>query len=180
MQPSAAECSWVQPTTYARRCPTASENNFKLRNLHAITELISMTQCVRRAIAEAKQRCSVIGCRTINLLSRAPPCFRRHVKQVPAAFAVVSARSSIKDGWRQTGGWSYKYCRIFTTTWWKACCTDPTQWYKGRKKNNAAYFYLMEDSIFYSRLQNALPSNPTPFVKWNTYISMDTPMCRYL
>jgi hypothetical protein len=31
-----------------------------------------------------------------NLLSRAPPCFGRHVKQlVPAAFAIVSIHSSI-------------------------------------------------------------------------------------
>jgi hypothetical protein len=46
---------------------------------------------LRRAIAEAKQRWSVIGWVTENLLSRAPPCFGRHVKPlVPAAFAVVS------------------------------------------------------------------------------------------
>jgi hypothetical protein len=47
---------------------------------------------LQRAIAEATQRWSVIGWLTKNLLSRAPPCFRRHVKPlVPAAFAVVSA-----------------------------------------------------------------------------------------
>jgi hypothetical protein len=34
----------------------------------------------RRTIAEVKQRWSVIGWVTKNLLSRAPPCFRRHVK----------------------------------------------------------------------------------------------------
>jgi hypothetical protein len=46
---------------------------------------------LRRAIAEVKQRWSVIGCVTKNLLSRAPPCFGRHVKPlVPAAFADVS------------------------------------------------------------------------------------------
>jgi hypothetical protein len=45
---------------------------------------------LRRAIAKVKQRWSVIGCVTKNL-SRAPPCFARHVKPlVPAAFAVVS------------------------------------------------------------------------------------------
>jgi hypothetical protein len=34
-----------------------------------------------------------------NLLSRAPPCFGRHVKLlVPAVFAVVSTHSSFKDG----------------------------------------------------------------------------------
>jgi hypothetical protein len=26
------------------------------------------------------------------------------------------------------------YCRIFNTTWWNTCCTDPIQWDKGRKK----------------------------------------------
>jgi hypothetical protein len=34
----------------------------------------------RRTIAEVKQCWSVIGWVTKNLLSRAPPCFRRHVK----------------------------------------------------------------------------------------------------
>jgi hypothetical protein len=44
-----------------------------------------------RAIAGVNQRWSVIGSVTKNLLSRAPPCFRRHVKPlVPAAVAVVS------------------------------------------------------------------------------------------
>jgi hypothetical protein len=44
-----------------------------------------------RAIAEVKQRWSVIGWVTKNLLSRAPPCLGRQVKPlVPAAFAVVS------------------------------------------------------------------------------------------
>jgi hypothetical protein len=37
-----------------------------------------------------------------KLLSRAPPCFRRHVELlVPAAFAVVSTYSSFKESWRQ-------------------------------------------------------------------------------
>jgi hypothetical protein len=41
---------------------------------------------LRRAIAEAKERWSVFGWVTKNLLSRAPPCFGRHVKPlVPAA-----------------------------------------------------------------------------------------------
>jgi hypothetical protein len=40
-----------------------------------------------------------------NLLSLAPPCFRRHVKLlVPAVFAVISIHSSFKEGWRQAGG----------------------------------------------------------------------------
>jgi hypothetical protein len=34
-----------------------------------------------------------------NLLSRAPPCFGRHVKPlVPVAFAIVSTYSSFKEG----------------------------------------------------------------------------------
>jgi hypothetical protein len=50
---------------------------------------------LRRTIAEVKQRWSVIGWVTKNLLSRAPPCFGRHVKTlVPAAFAVVSTHQS--------------------------------------------------------------------------------------
>jgi hypothetical protein len=37
-----------------------------------------------------------------NLLSRAPPCFRRHVKPlVSAAFAVVSTHSSFKMSGRR-------------------------------------------------------------------------------
>jgi hypothetical protein len=40
---------------------------------------------LRRAIVEVKQRWSVIGWVTKNVLSRALPCFRRHVKPlVPA------------------------------------------------------------------------------------------------
>jgi hypothetical protein len=44
-----------------------------------------------RAIAEVKQRRSVIGWVTKNVSPRARLCFRRHVKSlVPAAFPVVS------------------------------------------------------------------------------------------
>jgi hypothetical protein len=46
---------------------------------------------LRRAIVEVKQRWSVIGWVTKNVLSRAPPCFGKHVKVLaPVAFAVVS------------------------------------------------------------------------------------------
>jgi hypothetical protein len=46
---------------------------------------------LRRAIAEVKQRWSIIGWVTKNLLSRAPPCFGRHVKSlILGAFAVFS------------------------------------------------------------------------------------------
>jgi hypothetical protein len=42
-------------------------------------------RALRRAIAEVKQRWSIIGWVTKNLLSRVPPCFGRDVKPfVPA------------------------------------------------------------------------------------------------
>jgi hypothetical protein len=69
-----------------------------------------------------------------NSLSRSPLCFGRHVKPlVPVAFAVVSTRSRFKDVWGQAGGRKTN-CRIFITTWWKTCCTDPTSWNKGRQE----------------------------------------------
>jgi hypothetical protein len=37
---------------------------------------------LRRAIAEVKKLWSVIGWVTYNLLSRAPPCFGRHVRLI--------------------------------------------------------------------------------------------------
>jgi hypothetical protein len=43
------------------------------------------------AIVEVKQRWSVIGWVTKNLLSRGPPCFERHVKPlVPAALTALA------------------------------------------------------------------------------------------
>jgi hypothetical protein len=51
----------------------------------------SAVSALRRAIVEVKQRWSVVGCVTKNLLSQAPPCFGRHVKPlVTAAFVVIS------------------------------------------------------------------------------------------
>jgi hypothetical protein len=44
---------------------------------------------LRRVIAEVKQRWSVIGWVTKNLLSRAPPCFGRHVETRKAAWWVI-------------------------------------------------------------------------------------------
>jgi hypothetical protein len=56
-----------------------------------VVELDGPVSALRRAIAEVRQRWSVIGWVTKNLLSRAPPCFGRHIKQlVPVAFAVIS------------------------------------------------------------------------------------------
>jgi hypothetical protein len=53
---------------------------------------------LRRAIAEVKQRWSVIGWVSKNLLTRAPPCCGRHVKPlVPAAFAIVSTYQSARQ-----------------------------------------------------------------------------------
>jgi hypothetical protein len=50
------------------------------------------------ACAEIKQDWSVIRWVTKNILSRAPPCFGRHVKPlVPAAFAVVSTHQFALD-----------------------------------------------------------------------------------
>jgi hypothetical protein len=46
---------------------------------------------LRRAIVEVKQRWSVIGWVTKNVLSPAPPCFGMHIELlVPIAFVVVS------------------------------------------------------------------------------------------
>jgi hypothetical protein len=50
-----------------------------------------VVSALRRAIEEVKQRWSVIVFVTKKILSRAHPCFRRHVQPlVPAAFTVVS------------------------------------------------------------------------------------------
>jgi hypothetical protein len=49
-------------------------------------------------IAEAEQRWLVIKWVTKNLLSRAPPCFGRHVKSlVPPASVVISTQQSALD-----------------------------------------------------------------------------------
>jgi hypothetical protein len=51
---------------------------------------------VRREILKAKERWSVFRWVTKNLLSRAPPCFGRHVKPlVTAGFAVVSTHPAL-------------------------------------------------------------------------------------
>jgi hypothetical protein len=53
---------------------------------------------LRRVIAEVKQLGGVIRWVIKNLLSRAPPCFGRHVKPlIPAALAVVSAHQPALD-----------------------------------------------------------------------------------
>jgi hypothetical protein len=45
---------------------------------------VSAISALWRAIAEVKQRWSVVEWMTKNLLSRAPPCFGRHVKRLVA------------------------------------------------------------------------------------------------
>jgi hypothetical protein len=69
---------------------------FKIKVEEKVEELDGpAVSALRRAITEAKQRWSAIGWVTKKLFSRAPPCFRRHVKPlVPAAFAVVSTHQS--------------------------------------------------------------------------------------
>jgi hypothetical protein len=45
---------------------------------------------------DVRLACDRIGWLTKNVLSRAPPCFRSHVKPlVPAAFAVVSTHQAV-------------------------------------------------------------------------------------
>jgi hypothetical protein len=70
--------------------------------LHDNTEELDgpAVTALERAIAAVKQRWSVIGWVTKNVLSRAPPCFGRHVKQLdPAAFAVVSTHQRTRPAW---------------------------------------------------------------------------------
>jgi hypothetical protein len=63
--------------------------------IYSLRSSMSYGQWAQRAIAEAKQRWSVIGWVTQIWLFWAPPCFRRHAKPlVPAAFAVVSTYQS--------------------------------------------------------------------------------------
>jgi hypothetical protein len=70
---------------------------------------------LRRAIAEVRQRWSGIGWVTKNLLSRAPPCFGRHVKLlVPVAFASTPVSRRVRHAADRKNK-----CRIFITTWWK-------------------------------------------------------------
>ncbi|RVE46257.1 hypothetical protein evm_009081 [Chilo suppressalis] len=78
------------------RCPKDGvpkyDNNKKRENNNALRARWRRWLERSSAIVEVKQlsQWSVIGWATKNLLSRAPPCFRRHVKPlVPATFAVV-------------------------------------------------------------------------------------------
>jgi hypothetical protein len=65
---------------------------FNLKVVYILEELDGLAiSALRRAIAEVKQRWSVIGWVAKNLLSRVRSCFGRHVKPlVLAIFAVVS------------------------------------------------------------------------------------------
>jgi hypothetical protein len=64
--------------------------------LTLLVELDGAVSALRRVIAEVKQCWLVIGWVTKNLLSRAPPCFGRHVKPlVPAVFEVVGTHKPV-------------------------------------------------------------------------------------
>jgi hypothetical protein len=71
----------------------------------------SAVSVFRRAIAEIKQRWSVIGWVTKNVLSRTPPCFGRHVKPlVPGAFTVISTHQPALGA--RGGLWPVSLCVI--------------------------------------------------------------------
>jgi hypothetical protein len=54
-----------------------------------------VVSALQRAIVEVKQRWSVIGWMTKNVIYRVPPCFRKHFKPlIPAAFAVANTHQS--------------------------------------------------------------------------------------
>jgi hypothetical protein len=86
-----------------------------------IEELDGPVVCaLRHAIAEVKQRGSVIGWVIKNLLSRAPPCFGRHFKPlVPAAFAVVSTHQPALGP--RGGLWPVLLCLIHKES---LCCSE--------------------------------------------------------
>jgi hypothetical protein len=59
----------------------------------------SVVSALRCAIAEVKQRWSVIGWMIKNVLSRVSPCFGRHVKAlVLSAFTVFSTHQPTRGG----------------------------------------------------------------------------------
>jgi hypothetical protein len=71
-----------------------------------VQELDGPAVALRCAIAEVKQRWSVIRWVAQILLSRAPPCLGRHVKPlVPAAFAVFSTHQPALG--RRGGLWPF-------------------------------------------------------------------------
>jgi hypothetical protein len=71
----------------------------------------SVNSALRRAIAEVNHRWSFIGWVTKNLLSRAPPCFERHVK--PLVLAVFAAVSRTDPQWAHVVGYGpFSLCVI--------------------------------------------------------------------
>jgi hypothetical protein len=68
-----------------------------------------------------------------NLLSRALPCFGRHVKPlVPVAFAIVSTHSSFKEGWIRQAAGRKNCCQIYHKI--KNVVPTPLSVVEGRKK----------------------------------------------
>jgi hypothetical protein len=87
--------SHTQSTLQYKTAPYSHKSCYQSKSENASVSLRWIkgpaVHALRRAIAEVKQRWSLIGWVTKNLLSRAPPCFERHVNLlVPATFAVVS------------------------------------------------------------------------------------------
>jgi hypothetical protein len=73
-------------TCCTHSCPGCISSNIDLSS-------IFRAQCTQRAIAEVKQRWSVMRCVTKKMFSRIPPCFRRHVKPlISKAFAVIAPK----------------------------------------------------------------------------------------
>jgi hypothetical protein len=92
---------WIKPILFIATYLAKTLNTLYLRkkiqrvkNIHARNDekLDGLAvSALRLAIAEVKQRWSLIGGVTKNLLSGALPCFGRHVKRlVPAAFASLA------------------------------------------------------------------------------------------
>jgi hypothetical protein len=78
-----------------------------------------------------------------NLLPRAPPCFRRHVKPLVSAAlqSLVSTPVSRRDDVRQAASRKNK-CRIFITTWWKHVVPTPLSGIRvGRRRVVILYKY---------------------------------------
>jgi hypothetical protein len=86
----------------------AGDNKFLVT--HPMTEIINFWSPIC-AIAEAKPRWSVIGWVTKNILSRAPPCFGRHVK--PLARLHLQSLKPTNPHWARVVGYGpFSLCAI--------------------------------------------------------------------
>jgi hypothetical protein len=102
-----------------------------------------------------------VGWVTKNL-SRALPCFGRHVKLVPVVFAVVSTHPRRFDV-RQAAG-RKNNCRIFMTRWWKTCCTNSTKWNKSRKNIHSYHSRFIPEGV--ARHLRYSSQTPTFYQNW--------------